>query len=427
MSKKLKFESIAVHQNYRGDETNSIVRPIHPTSAYFFNDADHGADLFDLKVEGNIYSRLTNPTNDAFANAVNDLEGGVGALAVSSGQAAATLAILTLAKGGDHVVASQSIYGGTNSVLVNTLKPLGIETTFVDQNLSYEELEKAIQPNTKLILAETIGNPLVNVLDFEKFSKLAKNNEIPLVIDNTFATSYLFKPLDHGANIVIYSATKYLGGHGNAIGGVIVDGGNFNWVGNDKFKQFWTPNDAYHGLIYTDVFEKAAFIYTVRTQGLRDIGAASSPFNSYLLATGLQTLPLRLDRSSSNALQLANYLENHSLIEWVSYPLLESHPDYQRATNYFTKGASGIFCFGIKGGLEAGKTFINSLELIIHASNVGDVRTIVTHPASTTHRQMTSEELLSVGIADNLIRVSTGIENIEDLIADIEQALNKTK
>lgn len=426
MTKKLQFATEAIHQNYRGDETNSIVRPIHPTSAYFFDDADHGANLFDLKDAGNIYSRLTNPTNDALGETISRLEGGVGGLSVATGAAAVTLVILALASQGDHVVASRSIYGGTISLLANTLAPLGIETTFINQDADYETLAASIQANTKLIIAETIGNPLVSVLDYEKFSKLAKEHHVPLVIDNTFCTPYLFKPLEHGANIVVYSATKYLGGHGNALGGVIVDGGNFDWTKDNKYPSLTTPDSSYHGLIYTEAFKEAAFIYKVRTQGLRDIGPASSPFSSYLIATGLQTLHLRLDAHSKNALALAKHLESHPQVEWVLYPGLESHPDYDRAKRYFDKGASGIFCFGIKGGLEAGKKFINGVELGIHASNVGDVRTIVTHPASTTHRQLSEEELINAGISSSLIRISVGIEAIEDIIADFDQALEKT-
>ncbi len=422
-----KFETIAVHQGFRGDETNSIVRPIHPSIAWRFDSADHGADLFDLKAAGNIYTRLTNPTNDAYANTINELEGGVGALATASGASAITLTILSLAEAGDHIVVSNAIYGGTSSLLKNTLAPLGIESTFVDQSASIEEIQKAFKPNTKAIIAETIGNPLSNVLDFEKFSKLAQDNQTPLVIDNTFATPYLFKPLEHGANIVVYSATKYLGGHGNVLGGVIVDGGNFDWTKTDKFPKLTKPNSSYHGTVFTDTFGPAAFIYAVRTLGLRDIGASLAPQSAYQLAQGLQTLSLRLERHSENALKLAKYLENHPQVDWVYYPLLESHPNYELAKKYFDKGASGILAFGIKGGLEAGKQLINNVELAIHAVNVGDVRTIITHPASTTHRQLSEEELIKSNIAPNLIRISVGIENIDDIIADFEQAFSKVK
>lgn len=424
---KLQFETTAVYQNFRGDDTNSIVRGIHPSTAFIFNDADHGADLFDLKVAGNIYTRLTNPSNDALGQLVSDLEGGVGGLSFSSGSAAITLAILNIVKTGDHILASRNLYGGTISLFNNTFKPLGIDVTYIDNDLSYEEIKKLVQPNTKLLFGETIGNPLVNVLDYEKYSKLAKEVHIPFLVDNTFTPAYLFKPLEHGANIVIHSATKYLGGHGNALGGIVVDGGNFDWTKDDKYPDFTTPNEAYHGIVYSDVFKEAAYIYKLRTQGLRDIGATISPFNAFIISQGIQTLHLRLDRASSNALELAKYLEKHPKIEWVSYPLLESSKDYARAKEYFPKGASGILCFGIKGGLEAGKTFINNVSLAIHAVNVGDVRTIVTHPASTTHRQLSEDELIASGITSSLIRISVGIESIEDLINDIEEALAKVK
>ncbi|MDR3215079.1 MAG: O-acetylhomoserine aminocarboxypropyltransferase/cysteine synthase [Bacilli bacterium] len=423
---KTSYETNVVHQYFRGDETNSIVRPIHPTTAYFFNDADHGADLFDLKVVGNIYTRLTNPTYDAFGQTIAQLEGGVAGISTASGASAISLAILALVKSGDHIIASKTIYGGSISLFNNQLKQLGIETTFIDQEASYDELSKEIKENTKLIFAETIGNPTVPVLDYEKFSALAKSYHLPLVIDNTFAP-YLFKPLDYGANIVIYSATKYLGGHGNVIGGVIVDGGNFDWAKDDKFIHLTSPDDSYHGLNFYATFKEAAYGLYVRAKCLRDYGPTLSPFNAYLLSTGLQTLVLRLERHSANALNLAKYLEKHEAIEWVLYPGLTSHPNYDIASRYLTKGASGILAFGIKGGLEAGKKFINSLELGIHAVNVGDVRTIVTHPASTTHRQLNAEQLKASGIEDNLIRISVGIENIDDLIADIEQALKKSQ
>ncbi|MDR1781855.1 MAG: O-acetylhomoserine aminocarboxypropyltransferase/cysteine synthase [Bacilli bacterium] len=423
---KHNYATDAVHQFFRGDETNSIVRPIYPTSAYFFNDADHGADLFDLKVTGNIYSRLTNPTYDAFSDVVAKLEGGVAGISTSSGAAAIFLAIISLVKAGDHIIASNSIYGGTTSLLNNQLKDLGIETTFVNQEASYEELNKEIKANTKLIFAETIGNPTVPVLDYEKFSKLAKENHLPLVIDNTF-TPYLFKPLDHGANIVVYSATKYLGGHGQVVGGVIIDGGNFDWNKDDKFSHLTTPDSSYHGLNFSETFKEAAYGLYVRAKGLRDYGPSLSPFNAFLLTTGLQTLHLRLERHSQNALALAEFLESSPQVEWVKYPGLKSHPNYELASKYLPLGSSGILAFGIKGGLEAGKKFINSLELGIHAANVGDVRTIVTHPASTTHRQLSGDELLASGVSENLIRVSVGIENIEDIKADFIQALDKSK
>lgn len=422
MTKPIHLETLAVHQNYRGDETNSIVRPIHATSAYFFDDADHGANLFDLAVAGNIYTRITNPTNDALGALVSDLEGGVGGLAVASGAAAVTTVILSLCRSGDHILASKSLYGGTLSLLANTFSQYGVTTTFVDQNLSEEALNQAVLPNTKLIFAEVIGNPLANVLDVDKFSRVAKENRIPLVIDSTFTPPNLFKAIEHGADIIIHSATKYLGGHGNTLGGIIVDAGTFDWA-SGKFEQFTKPDPSYHGLVYHEVFGNQAFIFKARTQALRDTGVAISPFNAFLISTGIQTLAVRLAHISKQTLKLAQWLEQHPQIEWVSYPLLESHPDYALAKRYFSQGAGGILAFGIKGDLNKCKRFINATKIAIQAVNVGDVRTIVTHPASTTHRQSSAEELKEAGISENLIRLSIGLENLDDIKADLDQAL----
>lgn len=422
MTKPIHLETLAVHQNYRGDETNSIVRPIHATSAYFFDDADHGANLFDLAVAGNIYTRITNPTNDALGALVSDLEGGVGGLAVASGAAAVTTVILSLCRSGDHILASKSLYGGTLSLLANTFSQYGVTTTFVDQNLSEEALNQAVLPNTKLIFAEVIGNPLANVLDVDKFSRVAKENRIPLVIDSTFTPPNLFKAIEHGADIIVHSATKYLGGHGNTLGGIIVDAGTFDWA-SGKFEQFTKPDPSYHGLVYHEVFGNQAFIFKARTQALRDTGVAISPFNAFLISTGIQTLAVRLAHISKQTLKLAQWLEQHPQIEWVSYPLLESHPDYALAKRYFSQGAGGILAFGIKGDLNKCKRFINATKIAIQAVNVGDVRTIVTHPASTTHRQSSAEELKEAGISENLIRLSVGLENLDDIKADLDQAL----
>lgn len=422
MTKPIHLETLAVHQNYRGDDTNSIVRPIHATSAYFFDDADHGANLFDLAVAGNIYTRITNPTNDALGALVSDLEGGVGGLAVASGAAAVTTVILSLCRSGDHILASKSLYGGTLSLLANTFSQYGVTTTFVDQNLSEEALNQAVLPNTKLIFAEVIGNPLANVLDVDKFSRVAKTNRIPLVIDSTFTPPNLFKAIEHGADIIVHSATKYLGGHGNTLGGIIVDAGTFDWA-SGKFEQFTKPDPSYHGLVYHEVFGNQAFIFKARTQALRDTGVAISPFNAFLISTGIQTLAVRLAHISKQTLKLAQWLEQHPQIEWVSYPLLKSHPDYALAKRYFSQGAGGILAFGIKGDLNRCKRFINKTKIAIQAVNVGDVRTIVTHPASTTHRQSSAEELKEAGISENLIRLSVGLENLDDIKADLDQAL----
>ncbi|WP_018122335.1 O-acetylhomoserine aminocarboxypropyltransferase/cysteine synthase family protein [Wohlfahrtiimonas chitiniclastica] len=424
MTQKLHLETLAVHQGFRGDETNSIVRPIHTSTAFAFNDADHGADLFNLSAVGNIYSRLTNPTNDALGNVVAELEGGVGGLSVASGAAALLTTVLSICESGDHIVSSKSIYGGSYSLFSNTLKNFGIEVTYVDQNASREEIQQAFQDNTKILFAEVIGNPKVEVLNVEKFAALAKANDVPFVVDSTFTPPAIFKAFDHGVNIVVHSATKYLGGHGNALAGVIVDSGTFDW-NNGKFPSLTTPQDAYHGLVYTEAFGNLAFLIKARAHVLRDIGASLSPFNAFLILQGIQTLHLRLDYVSKSALALAQWLENHPQVEWVSYPLLESNPDYDRAKAYFPKGAGGILAFGIKGGREKSRAFINGLELGIHAVNVGDVRTIVTHPASTTHRQTPADELAALGISEGFIRISVGLENVEDIKADLDQALQR--
>ncbi|OYQ75609.1 O-acetylhomoserine aminocarboxypropyltransferase/cysteine synthase family protein [Wohlfahrtiimonas sp. G9077] len=424
MTQKLHLETLAVHQGFRGDETNSIVRPIHTSTAFAFNDADHGADLFNLSAVGNIYSRLTNPTNDALGNVVAELEGGVGGLSVASGAAALLTTMLSICESGDHIVSSKSIYGGSYSLFSNTLKNFGIEVTYVDQNASREEIQQAFQENTKILFAEVIGNPKVEVLNVEKFAALAKANDVPFVVDSTFTPPAIFKAFDHGVNIVVHSATKYLGGHGNALAGVIVDSGTFDW-NNGKFPSLTTPQDAYHGLVYTEAFGNLAFLIKARAHVLRDIGASLSPFNAFLVLQGIQTLHLRLDYVSKSALALAEWLENHPQVEWVSYPLLKSNPDYDRAKAYFPKGAGGILAFGIKGGREKSRAFINGLELGIHAVNVGDVRTIVTHPASTTHRQTPTDELAALGISEGFIRISVGLENVEDIKADLDQALQR--
>lgn len=420
---KFKPETLCIHGGYQRDDTKAITLPIYQSTAFAFDSADHGAGLFDLKQAGNIYSRLTNPTWDTLGEKINALEGGVGALTLSSGQAASSFAVLNICNAGDHILAAQNLYGGTVT-LFQDLNRLGIATTFIDTDASFDEISKHIQPNTKCIFTETIGNPLGAILDFDKFVKLSKQHKIPLIVDNTFASPYLFKPLDYGANIVIHSATKYLGGHGNALAGVIVDGGNFEWY-PEKYPEFSIPDDAYHGLSYNESFGKAAYIVKIRAQLLRNIGATLSPFNAFLIHTGIETLHVRMKAHSENSLQLAHFLQDHPKVDWVSHPLLKTHQDYERARLYFPKGSGGLFAFGVKGNLDQTKTFIDSLSWVIHASNLGDVRTIVSHPASTTHRQMSDQDRKKAGIGDNLIRISTGIEHIDDIISDIDQALNK--
>ncbi len=421
---EIKKETLCIHGGYERDNTRAITLPIYQSTAFAFDNADQGGNLFDLKEAGNIYSRLTNPTWDTLGAKINQLEGGVGALVTSSGQAATTFAILNICQAGDHIIAANNLYGGSYTLFDNTLKKLGIETTFIDPLSDAATISAAIKENTKAIYAETIGNPRTSVLDFEKFSAIAKEHAVPLIIDNTFASPYLFNPLKHGANIVTHSATKFLCGHGNAVVGVIVDGGNFDW-NSGRFPEFSKPDESYHGLVYTEAFGSAAYILKARVQLIRDIGATASPFNAFLVNNGIETLHLRMRAHSENALALAEFLEQNDNIDWVSYPFLPSHPDYERAKDYFNGGGGAMLSFGIKGDLQASKNFIDALSLVIHAANLGDVRTIVSHPASTTHRQLSEEQLSATGITENLIRVSVGIESIDDIIADFKQALSK--
>ncbi len=425
MSEKLKgygLGTLAVQGSYKADATGAGTIPLYQSTAYDLGDADRAAALFDLKEFGNIYTRLNNPTNSLFEEKATLLEGGVGALSTASGQAAISLGIWNICTAGDHVISASTLYGGTHTLFAHTFKKLGIETTFVDPEAPLEELEKAIRPNTKVIYAESIGNPGLNVLDFEKFASFAKLAGVPLMIDNTFATPYLLKPFDHGADIVVYSATKYIGGHGNSMGGLIIDSGNFEWTA-DKFPCLVEPDPSYHGVKYVEAFGSLSYIVKARVQLLRDLGSTISPFNSFLLHTGLETLHLRMERHSQNALALAEYLESHESVEWVSYPGLKSHPSYERAQKYLPKGVSGMLTFGVKGGLEAGRKFINNVELAGLVANLGDTRTLVIHPGSTTHSQLTEEEQIASGVSPDLIRVSVGIEDIEDIKADFDQAL----
>ena len=363
-----------------------------------------------------------NPTSDVFEQRIADLEGGVGALAASSGHAAQAMAILTLCEAGDHIVAASTLYGGTVSQFHNTLPRIGIETTFVDPS-DPENFRSAIQPNTKLIWGETLGNPRINVFPFEDVSEIAREHGIPLVIDNTFATPYLCRPFEWGADIVVHSTTKFIGGHGTTIGGVIVDSGKFDWAGSGRFSNFTTPDPSYNGLKYADLGE-LAFILKARVQILRDIGACQAPFNSWQLIQGLETLSLRMERHAQNALSVAEFLENHPNVNWLSYPGLQSHPDFAQAQKYLPKGAGGILGFGIHGGAVAGAKFIDSLQLFSHLANVGDARSLAIHPASTTHSQLSEEQLASAGVSPDFIRLSVGIEDIDDILWDLDQALS---
>lgn len=425
-NKNLKPETILLHGGQAPDPTTgSRAVPIYQTTSYQFKDTEHAANLFALKEFGNIYTRLMNPTTDVLEKRMALLDGGVGALAVSSGQSAITLALLNIAQAGDEIISADNLYGGTYNLFHYTFKRLGIKVNFVKSN-DFAAFQKAINKNTKAIYAESIGNPKLDVCDFQELSKLAHKNGIPLILDNT-VSPYLLKPIDFGVDIVVYSATKFIGGHGTSLGGVIVDSGKFYWT-NGKFPLIAEPEPSYHGLNFVEALKplgNIAYIIKARVALLRDLGPALSPFNSFLFLQGLETLHLRMIRHSENALVVAKFLEKHSKVSWVNYPGLSSSPEKMRAKKYLSKGAGAILGFGIKGGLKAGKKFINSLELISHLANVGDAKTLVIHPATTTHQQLSKEEQLATGVTDDFVRLSIGIENIEDIIADIDSALGK--
>ena len=400
--------------------TGSCAVPLYQTASYQFRDTEHAANLFALKEFGNIYTRIMNPTTDVLEQRIASLEGGVGALAASSGHAAQTMAVLTLCSAGDHIISSSHLYGGTFNQFNYTFPRLGIDVTFVDPTHP-EAFEEAIRPNTKLIYGETLGTPDISVFPFEEVSAIAKAHNLPLVIDNTFASSDLCRPLEGGANIVVHSTTKFLNGHGTSIGGIIVDGGNFDWT-SGRFDNFTTPDPSYHGLVYADL-GAPAFILKARVQILRDIGACQAPLNSWLTVQGIETLSLRMDRHVANAQRVAEFLEAHPRVNWVCYPGLKSHHDYERAKRILPKGAGAILGFGIEGGRDAGEKFINSLQLFSHVANVGDARSLAIHPASTTHSQLSDQEKLSAGVTPDFIRLSVGLEDIEDILWDLDQAL----
>lgn len=422
-----RLETKAIHAGQELDSaTYSRAVPIYQTSSFGFRDSEHAANLFGLQEPGNIYSRIMNPTNDVFEKRIAELEGGIGALAVSSGQAATTYSILNIAGAGDEIVSSSSLYGGTYNLFAHTLKKLGITVKFVDSS-NLEELEAAITDKTKAVYAESIGNPKGDILHIEAISAIAHKHHIPLIVDNTLASPYLLRPIEFGADIVVHSATKFIGGHGTSIGGVIVDSGKFSWADSDKFKGLTEPDPSYHGLTYTEAIGEAAYITKARVQLLRDLGAALSPFNSFLLLQGLETLHLRLERHSENALKTAQFLQDHPLVDWVSYPGLESHESHELAQTYLPKGQGAILTFGIKGGREAGKKLIDSVKLFSHLANVGDSKSLIIHPASTTHQQLSDAEQKATGVTPELIRLSVGTEAIEDIIADLEQAITKSQ
>ena len=420
------FETIALHGGQVPDPTtNARAVPIYQTTSYVFNDADHAADLFGLREFGNIYTRIMNPTNDVFEKRVAALEGGVGALAFSSGSAAVTFSILNIAGAGDHVISANSLYGGTYNLFVHTLPRFGLEIDLVDP-LDPENFRRALKPNTKAIYAETVGNPKLDTLDIDVVAAIAHEAGLPLIVDNTMATPYLIRPIDHGADIVVHSATKFIGGHGTSIGGVVVDSGRFDWSRNDKFPALVEPDASYHGLKFYEALGPITYIVKLRVSLLRDIGAALSPFNAFLFLQGLETLPLRMERHSTNAYAVARYLEEHPKVGWVLYPGLPCHPNHELAKQYHYRGLYGaIVGFGIVGGREAGRRFVESTQLLSHLANIGDAKSLVIHPATTTHSQLNVEEQLLTGVTDDFVRLSIGIESVEDIIADIDQALAK--
>lgn len=422
--RELKPETVAIHGGQEVDPTTlSRAVPIYQTSSYVFHDSEHAASLFSLQSEGNIYSRIMNPTTDVFEKRIALLEKGTGALAVASGQSAITFSILNIASAGDEIVSSSSIYGGTYNLFAHTLGKLGIKVHFVDAS-DVRNFEHAITDKTKAIFAETIGNPKGNILDIEAVADVAHRHDIPLIVDNTFPTPYLLRPIEHGADIVVHSATKFIGGHGSSIGGVIVDSGKFDWKKSGKFKGLTTPDPSYHGVVYTDAVGENAYIIKARVQLLRDVGAALSPFNSFLFLQGLETLHLRMERHSQNALAIAQFLEQHEAVKSVSYPGLESHSSYVLAKKYLPQGQGAIMTFEIKGGIKAGQKLIDSVQLFSHLANVGDSKSLIIHPASTTHQQLAPEEQIASGVTPGLIRLSIGTEAIEDIIDDLKQAIS---
>ena len=420
----MKKETICIHGGYSPKSGEPRVLPIVQSTTYQYGDPDYLADIFDLKATGHMYTRISNPTIEALEGKISLLEGGVGALAVSSGQSATLISLLNICSSGQHIIAASSLYGGTMTLLSTTFKKMGIEVSFVDQSLEIEELLKYAKPYTKAVFAETISNPGTEVLDIKKMSELAKRIDVPLIIDNTIATPYLCSPFEYGANIIVHSSSKYLDGHAISLGGVIIDGGNFNWD-NGKFPELTEPDPSYHGVSYVETFKEQAYIVKARMQLLRDLGNTMSPFNAFLTNLGMETLVLRMKKHSENALVLAEFLESHPKVAWVSYPGLESHRDHELAKQYLPLGASGLLTFGVKGGREEAGEFIKNIDLVSLVVHLGDVRTLVLHPATTTHRQLTDEELKTAGIGPEMIRVSVGIEDIGDIIEDFRKALDE--
>jgi O-acetylhomoserine (thiol)-lyase len=421
------FETLSLHAGQRPDSDHGArAVPIYQTTSYLFRDVEHAGGLFNLERQGHIYSRISNPTVAVFEERVAALEGGVGSVATASGQAALWLAIATIVSAGDHIVASRNVYGGTNNLLMQTAPRFGIETTMVDPR-NPQAFAAAIRPDTKLILGESLGNPGLEIIDLPTVSEIAHDAGIPVLVDNTFATPYLFRPFDWGADLVYHSATKFLGGHGVALGGVLVDGGTFDWERAGRFPTLTDPYPSYHGLSFTEEFGPAAFVTRARVEGLRDFGAAMSPANAFYLLQGIETLPLRMDRHVANARAVVEFLSSADEVAWVKWPELESHPDHELAAKLFPKGPGAIFSFGIVGGREAGREFIERLQIFSHLANVGDAKSLVIHPASTTHATMSAEQLAAAGIGDDLVRLSVGLESADDLIADLRRALRASQ
>ncbi|MBS4030361.1 MAG: homocysteine synthase [Clostridiales bacterium] len=424
MSKDYRFNTLAVHGGQEPDPTTgSRAVPIYQTTSYVFKDSDHAARLFGLQEFGNIYTRIMNPTTDVLEKRLALLEGGIAALAVSSGQSAITLALLNLTRPGDEIVSASSLYGGTYTLFTSTFAKFGVTVRLVDPK-DPENFRRAINEKTKAVFAESLGNPKLDVLDFAAVSQIAHEAGIPLIVDNTVMSPYLFNPLEHGADIVVHSLTKFIGGHGTSIGGIIIDSGKFDWTGG-RFPDLTEPDPSYHGLRYVETFGAIAYILKARVQLLRDLGTSLSPFNAFLFLQGLETLHLRMERHTANALAVAEFLSNHPQVSWVNYPGLPGHPTHDLANKYLTKGCGALVGFGIKGGRDAGKRFIDSLELFSHLANIGDAKSLAIHPASTTHSQLTADEQQSAGVSEDFVRLSVGLEDVADLTADLEQALGR--
>ncbi len=424
-NKNYKIETKCIQEGYEPKNSEPRVLPIYQSTTYKYDSAEHLGKLFDLEAPGDMYSRISNPTLSAVASKIASLEGGVGAMLTSSGQAASLISVFNITSAGQNIISLSSIYGGTTNLFAVTMKRMGIETRFVTPDMTDEEIEARMDENTRLIFGETIANPALTVLDIERYASLAHKHNMPFVVDNTFATPVLCRPIEFGADIVIHSTTKYMDGHASTVGGVIVDSGNFDWEKSGRYPELTEPDESYHGVVYTKSFGKAAYINKACCQLMRDLGTTPSPMSAFIINLGLESLALRIQRHSDNALAVAKYLSGHEKVTWVSYPKLEGDSQYAMAEKYLPKGASGVISFGVKGGRDAAMKFMDSLELAAIVVHVADARTCVLHPASTTHRQLTDEQLVDAGVKPELIRLSVGIENVEDIIADVEQALSK--